>query len=84
MREIIDKVLFTIKAFIHQPIILTKSMDFVKKHNGSFSGADENNTYAYYWINDYKTGYEVKVKLTYDMGYDAGFNAGLHARKELF
>lgn len=44
-------------------IIPTVSLDYVKEHNGSWSANNpEEDNYVYYWIGDFKTGKEVKVK----------------------
>lgn len=39
------------------------SLDYVKQHNGSWSAnSPEEDDYVYYWIGDFKTGKEVRVR----------------------
>jgi hypothetical protein len=59
----IKDLLWNIKAFLHQPIIPTVPMNYVIIHNGSHLGNDfMKDRYEYYWIGDFKTGRQVKVR----------------------
>lgn len=59
----IKDLFWNVKTFLHQPIIPTVSMNHVIIHNGSYLGNDfMKDKYVYYWIGDFKTGKEVKVK----------------------
>lgn len=61
-KEFIENVTWNIKAFILQPIIPVKTMDWVIANNCSWSGNSGNGKWQYYWYKDFKTGYQVKVK----------------------
>lgn len=59
----IKDLFWNVKTFLHQPIIPIVSMEKVIAHNGSYLGNDfMKDKYVYYWIGDFKTGKEVKVK----------------------
>lgn len=53
---------WNIRALLLQPYIPTKSIEFVKACGASHSGESENGKYLYYWIGDFKSGYQVKVR----------------------
>ena len=59
----ISNILWNIKAFISQPIIPTVSMKYIIEHDGTYSSNNMlKDRYVYYWIGDFKTGKQVKVK----------------------
>ena len=63
IKESFESLIWSIKAFLSQPYIPIVSMDYVITHNGSYSSNDfMTNKYVYYWIGDFKTGKQVKVK----------------------
>jgi hypothetical protein len=63
IKNIFDDVIWNIKAFIAQPIIPTVSMQYVLDNDGTYSSNDfMSDKYVYYWIGDFKTGKQVKVK----------------------
>lgn len=48
---------------IRASFIPTVTYDYIKKHDGSWSANyPEKDNYVYYWIGDFKTGKQVKVK----------------------
>ena len=59
----LSNILWNIKAFISQPIIPTVSMKYVIEHCGTYSANNMlKDRYVYYWIGNFKTGKQVKVK----------------------
>ena len=62
MKEFLENIIWNVRAFINQPIIPIKTMDWVTKNNCSFIGTSKNNKWNYYWYGNFKTGYQVKVR----------------------
>ena len=57
--------IWTIKAYLSSPVITpTKTKGWVIEHDCSWSGNSEDGKWSYYWYGDFKTGYEVRVRLT--------------------
>ena len=52
--------LWTLRSFLLQPIVFTKTEAWVKNHNCSYSGSS--NKYDYYWYGDFNTGKQVKIR----------------------
>lgn len=61
MKEKIEDILWTIKAFIYQPVIFRKSIEWIIEHEGSYNGISANNKWVYYWVGDFKKGKQYKV-----------------------
>ena len=63
IKNIFKDVIWSIKAFIAQPIIPIVSMEYVLDNDGSYLANDfMTDKYVYYWIGDFKSGKQVKVK----------------------
>lgn len=62
IKEFFEDVVWNIKAFIAQPIIFTKPLQWVIDNDCSYSGKSNNGKWDYYWYGDFKTGYQVKVR----------------------
>lgn len=63
MKMTISNILWNIKAFLSQPIIPTVSMKYIIEHGGTYSANNMlKDRYVYYWIGNFKTGKQVKVK----------------------
>ena len=63
IKEFFEDLVWNIKAFLTQPYTPIVSMDYVITHNGSYSSNDfMTDKYVHYWIGDFNTGKEVKVK----------------------
>lgn len=63
MEEKIKDILWSIQAFIRQPIIPTVSMEYLFKHDCSYMANNPiKDKYVYYWEGDFKKGKTVKVK----------------------
>ena len=54
--------LWIVKAFLLQPIIPTKTKEWVVSNGCSYTGESKNGKYDYYWYGNFKTGYQVKIK----------------------
>lgn len=61
IKEIFEDVIWNIGAFLRQPIIPQKSVEWVVANDCSYSGISANRKWTYYWYGDFKTGYQVKV-----------------------
>ena len=54
---------WTIRAYILQPIVPVKHLDYVLEHNGTWSAGDMlTDKYCEYWVGDFKKGKAVKVR----------------------
>lgn len=62
--EFLEDMVWTAKAYISQPIVPKKSYKWVVENGCSYSGESKNGKWRYYWFGDFKTGYEVKVKVS--------------------
>ena len=63
MKEKIKDILWSIRAFILQPIIPTVSMKYLFDKDCSYTANNPmKNKYVYYWEGDFKKGKAVKVR----------------------
>ena len=53
---------WSIRAFLLQPIVPTKTIEWIEKNKCSYNGSSENGKWDYYWYGSFKKGYEVKVR----------------------
>ncbi len=63
MKEKIKDILWTIQAFIRQPIVPIVSVQYIMDNKCSYTGNNYmTDKYVYYWKGDFKTGKSVKVR----------------------
>ena len=60
--EFFEDVIWTIKAYISQPIVPEKTYQWVVDNDCSYNGESKNGKWRYYWYGNFINGYEVKVK----------------------
>ena len=76
--------IWNIKAFIKQPIIPIKTMEWVTENNCSYIGESENGKWRYYWYGNFKTGHQVKIRVTFEMKFQEGYTQGYEAAKHIY
>ena len=71
MKEKIKDILWSIQAFIRQPIVPTVSMQYIISNDCSYMANNPmNDKYVYYWKGDFKKGKTVKVKALDHLRHD--------------
>ena len=71
MKEKIKDILWSIRAFILQPIVPTVSMKYLFDKDCSYTANNPmKNKYVYYWEGDFKKGKAVKVRAIDHLRHD--------------